>query len=66
MIMRRALLLLLSHGIVLAMGFVLGIYALPILTAPPSPGAQILSQSAQGAQYSAEFVEDLRGNDALH
>jgi hypothetical protein len=34
---KRLLLLVASHGAVLAAGFVLGVYLLPILIAPPAP-----------------------------
>ena len=64
--MRRLILLLISHTAVLAIGFALGIYLLPILTAPPAPDAAVLQESAQDAQYSAVFDRDLRGSDFLH
>lgn len=64
--MRRLLLLLGSHGLVLAIGFALGIYMLPILTAPPSPDADQLETRAQGALFTATLAQDLRGNDLLH
>ena len=62
----RRLLLLLSHGVALAIGFALGIYALPILTAPPAPDAAMLQERAQGAAFTAEFRRDLAGSDFLH
>ncbi|MEM9104177.1 MAG: DM13 domain-containing protein [Pseudomonadota bacterium] len=64
--MKRLILLLISHGAMLAIGFALGIYLLPILTAPPAPDAAVLEESAQNAQFSAEFSRDLRGSDFLH
>lgn len=64
--MRRILLLTATHGATLAAGFMLGVYLLPILTAPPSPDAAELEQSAQGALYTGEFSRDLRGSDLLH
>ncbi len=64
--MRRLILLLVSHTAVLAIGFALGIYLLPIITAPPAPDAAILEESAQNAQFSAEFTRDLNGSDFLH
>ena len=48
------------------MGFGLGVYFLPILTAPESPDAAMLEQSAQGALFTAELTRDLRGSDFLH
>ncbi|MFK7939629.1 MAG: DM13 domain-containing protein [Roseovarius sp.] len=64
--MRRMVFGLISHGFALAAGFGLGIYFLPILTAPPSPDAAVLEESAQGAMFTAELTRDLRGSDALH
>lgn len=63
--MRRAFFIL-THGLALAVGFALGIYALPILTAPKSPDAAELQEMAQGAAFSGTFTRDLRGSDFLH
>lgn len=62
----RIILLLISHSVVLAVGFVLGVYLLPILTAPDGPGDAALAASAEGAMFSAEFTRDLKGSDFLH
>jgi hypothetical protein len=62
----RKLILLISHGAMLVIGFVLGIYALPILIAPASVDRAALTSSAENALYSAEFVQDLKGSDFLH
>lgn len=64
--MFRFIALLVSHGVVFAAGFALGIYLLPILTAPASPDATMLEQKAQNALFSAQFTRDLRGSDFLH
>ena len=64
--MRRFIIFSMTHLIALAVGFALGVYFLPILTAPPSPDAATLDQSAVGADYTAEFTRDLRGSDFLH
>ncbi len=63
--MRRAFLIL-THGIALAVGFALGIYALPILTAPKSPEAAELQAMAQDAAFTGSFTRELRGSDFLH
>ncbi|WP_422371410.1 DM13 domain-containing protein [Hoeflea sp.] len=55
-----------SHGAMLAIGFVLGIYFLPILTAPEGPDDAMLAESAQAALYTGEFSRDLEGSDFLH
>lgn len=64
--MKRLVALAFSHTIVLAIGFALGIYLLPILVAPPSPEAAVLRSEAQAARYSATLSRDLDGSDALH
>lgn len=38
--MKKSLLLALTHTLAAAVGFALGIYALPILIAPPAPSAE--------------------------
>lgn len=64
--MIRVIVLLISHGLVGAIGFALGIYFLPILTAPPSPDAAMLEEEAARASYTADLTRDLRGSDRLH
>lgn len=64
--MRRFIVGTMTHGAALAAGFALGIYLLPIITAPPSPDAATLEAMAKGAVFTAEFAQDLRGNDFLH
>jgi hypothetical protein len=64
--MKRFVILVLTHAGALAAGFALGVYLLPILTAPPSPAAGELQASAAAAQYSGRFRRDLRDSDALH
>jgi hypothetical protein len=64
--MRRIVLLALSHAAVLLIGFGLGVYFLPILTAPPAPAQQVVQAAAAGARYHAAFRRDLPGSDPLH
>ena len=64
--MTRVVLLAISHLVVLALGFGLGIYLLPILAAPPAPSAADVRDAAKGAAYTAAFRRDLKGSDALH
>jgi len=56
----------LTHGLALFVGFALGVYLLPILTAPKSPDAAVLQDMAEDAMYSAPLNRDLRGSDFLH
>ncbi|MBW0144551.1 DM13 domain-containing protein [Sphingomicrobium clamense] len=64
--MKRIVILTVTHLVALAIGFGVGIYFLPILTAEPAPPTEILAQQAEAANYSAELTRDLRGSDALH
>ncbi len=64
--MRRILVFAVSHLAALAVGFALGVYFLPILTAPSSPDAAVLEDMAQEARFTGEFTRGLRGNDFLH
>ena len=62
----RWIILSVTHGLVLAIGFALGIYLLPILTAPPSVDRGVLAETAKAAQFEAAFTRDLKGSDFLH
>lgn len=64
--MPRFILLLVTHGAVFAAGFALGVYLLPILTAPPSVDRAMLAESAKAAMFQATFSRDLKGSDFLH
>lgn len=62
----KTLLLFLTHGVALAVGFALGVYTLPILTAPAAPTAAEVTAAAAGALFKGEFRRDLKDSDALH
>jgi hypothetical protein len=62
----RKLLLFSSHLGVLAIGFALGVYTLPILIAPEAPSAAELRTQAGQAVFTGEFRRDLKDSDALH
>jgi hypothetical protein len=64
--MKRFLLFTLTHAAALGIGFALGVYLLPILTAPASPSATDVAAAATGARYSGQFRRELKGSDALH
>lgn len=64
--MKKALLLAASHACASAAGFALGIYALPILTAPQAPTQTEASLAAGQAAYTGRFRRDLKDSDALH
>ncbi|RPH45385.1 MAG: hypothetical protein EHM87_06710 [Burkholderiales bacterium] len=62
----KRLLLVVSHLGFLAIGFALGIYALPILIAPDAPsGAEVAAQAGEAA-FTGRFRRDLKDSDALH
>ena len=62
----KRILLVLSHLATLAVGFALGVYALPILVAPAAPTAAEVSAQAGQASFTGTFRRDLKGSDALH
>ena len=64
--MKKLLALLASHALVAAAGFAAGIYALPILTAPPAPSTGEMATALGQTDYSSEFTRDLDGSDFLH
>lgn len=64
--MLRSAILFLSHSFTLALGFALGIYLLPIITAPNSPDDQAIKATQAEQMYATEFVRDLPGSDFLH
>lgn len=64
--MNKPILLTLSHLLFAALGFALGIYMLPILTAPDAPSADEVAAAASSAEFQAEFQRDLPGSDFLH
>lgn len=61
----KRLLLLASHAVALAIGFALGIYALPILIAPEAPSNAQVQAQAGSAKYKGEFRRDLKDSDVL-
>lgn len=58
--------LLVTHGLAVAAGFVGGIYALPILIAPPAPAAAEMRQVEKDRVFVAQFARDRQDSDALH
>jgi len=62
----KKLLLVVSHGLMLVVGFAAGIYALPILIAPPPPSQSDVQAQAAAARFAGTFRRDLKDSDALH
>jgi hypothetical protein len=63
---KRALILLATHAVALAIGVAAGIYVLPILIAPPPPSVAEVHAATAAAEFKAQFRKDLAGSDALH
>ena len=64
--MRRWLILITTHLVMLAIGFAGGIYTLPILTAPRAPDTATLQSIATETLYAGRLVRSLKGSDLLH
>ena len=64
--MKKLLFLFASHAFALGLGFALGIYALPILTAPSAPTSSEATSAASQATYTGRFRRDLKDSDLLH
>lgn len=64
--MKKILLLILTHAGALGFGFALGIYLLPILTAPAAPAAAEVKALMSQAKFKGEFRRDLKGSDLFH
>lgn len=55
-----------THIVAVGVGVALGIYLLPILTAPESPAVETVRAAANTAEFKGEFRRDLKDSDALH
>lgn len=62
----KLLLLAFTHSLFAIAGFGLGIYALPILTAPEAPTEAQMSSAMASVDYTGEFKRDLEGSDFFH
>lgn len=60
------LILLGTHLAALGIGFALGIYALPILIAPPAPSQSEVHAKSFSARFKGQFRRDLKDSDPLH
>lgn len=62
----KMLKLLASHAVVLVVGFAIGIYALPILIAPPAPDVTTVERAAKISDFVGRVSRDRKDSDALH
>ena len=63
---KKIILLISSYIIVFVLGLGLGIYLLPILTAPKSVNIDKIIKLEKNALYKTVFVRDLKGSDPFH
>ena len=63
---RKLIFISFTHLSMLALGFAIGIYALPILSSPASPSEAEINAINLQADYRTEFIRDLKGSDILH
>lgn len=59
-------LLIITHLVTLVAGFIVGIYMLPILTAPRAPDPAAFASAAAEPFYTGRFVRKLKGSDLVH
>lgn len=64
--MNKIAILIISHLAFAFFGLVVGIYALPIITAPNPPSAEEMTAASTQAEFSGQFQRDLKGSDFLH
>ncbi|MFK0573385.1 DM13 domain-containing protein [Endozoicomonas sp.] len=62
----RLPLLIISHSLCLAVGFAIGIYLLPILTAPESPPKSAIEYSRQSQRFLGHFTRNREDSDQIH
>ena len=55
-----------THALAAVVGFALGIYVLPILTAAESPDIEVIRSAAGSADFTGEFRRDLEDSDPFH
>jgi len=62
----RLMRFLITHTITLVLGVMLGIYLLPILTAPAGPTIEEVESASQQAFYKTRFHKSVPGSDLIH
>lgn len=64
--MKKILVLIITHAGTLGIGLAMGIYLLPILTAPPAPAVTEVKALMSKAKFKGEFRRDLKDSDLFH
>jgi hypothetical protein len=63
---KKLVLLTASHLLIAVLGFALGIYTLPILTAPDAPSDEQVADLVSQGEFFGEFQRGREGSDFLH
>ena len=64
--MKKILVLIVSHLVVGVLGFMIGVYTLPILIAPDALSVEELNFAKKQVKFSGQFTRELAGSDLLH
>ncbi len=64
--MKRILMLVVSHMVAGIIGFAVGIYMLPLLTAPKAPSTEEIMAELGEPEVKGQFRRDLQDSDFLH
>jgi len=64
--LKKIVILIISHLAFAIFGFVIGIFTLPILTAPSAPSEEEMAVANAQAEFTGQFQRDLKGSDFLH
>ncbi len=64
--MKKIVILIITHFIFAIFGFALGIFILPILTAPDAPSENEITAATAQVEYTGLFTRDLKDSDFLH
>jgi len=64
--LKKILILLVSHGVTAGLAFLAGVYSLPIIMATPDPTSGALALTIKNTRYVATISESLEDSDWLH
>lgn len=64
--MKKIILLSITHLAFATIGFAIGIFTLPIITAPEAPKTVVIEAQSKQAKFTAEFKRDLKDSDFFH
>lgn len=64
--LKKILILLVSHGMTAGLAFFIGVYSLPIIMAIPDPTSGALALTIKNSRYVATISESLEDSDWLH